>query len=169
MKRGKCTENRTPPPHLVSSHTSAVQLCTVVVPNPTPPNLLKVAQRAQIHEIQLVKLAKAIPSMIQLAIKKSMHPTRDKLKSLCSTFEVLESEVSTLRKEVAALSGPPYTSNPIPPEPTAVSAQPEAPRSLPDNWSVGYISTSEIVSNEELYHSRPPPPPMLLVYDIDPS
>ncbi|MCD7460394.1 hypothetical protein HAX54_043464, partial [Datura stramonium] len=49
-----------------------------------------------------------------------MQPARDKLKSLCSTVEVLKSKVSTLRKEVVALSGPPSTSNPIPPKPEAV-------------------------------------------------
>ncbi|MCD7463278.1 hypothetical protein HAX54_050259, partial [Datura stramonium] len=97
-----------------------VQLDTAVFPTPTPPDLLKVAKRDQVHKRHFVKLAKAIPSMIQLAIKKAMQLTRDKLESLCSTVEVLKSEVSTLRKEVYALSGPPSTINPIPPEPATV-------------------------------------------------
>ncbi|MCE0482454.1 hypothetical protein HAX54_041250 [Datura stramonium] len=112
MKRGKCTENKTPPPPLASSHTSDVQLDTTAIPTPTPPDLLKVAQRAQ--------------------------PARDKLQSLWSTVEVLDSEVSTLRKEVAALSGPPSTNNPIPPEPAMVPAQPKTPKSPLDDWWVGY-------------------------------
>ncbi|MCD9644321.1 hypothetical protein HAX54_032506, partial [Datura stramonium] len=66
-----------------------------------------------------------------------MQPARDKLKSLCCIVEVLESEVSTLRKEVAALSGPLSTSNPKPPEPIVVFAQPEAPRGPQDDWWVG--------------------------------
>ncbi|MCE3215530.1 hypothetical protein HAX54_002738 [Datura stramonium] len=113
-------ENRTPPPPSASSHISAAQFHTVVVPTPTPPDFLKVAQRAQVHESQLVKLAKAIPSMIQLSIKKAMKPAKYILKRLCSIVEVLESEVITLRKYVAALSEPPSTSNTIPPEPAAI-------------------------------------------------
>ncbi|MCD9641802.1 hypothetical protein HAX54_028246 [Datura stramonium] len=74
MKRAKCTENRTLPPPSAASYTSASQFYTVVVPTHTPPDFLKVAQRAQVHEIHLAKLAKAIPSMIQLAIKKVMQP-----------------------------------------------------------------------------------------------
>ncbi|MCE3051847.1 hypothetical protein HAX54_050982 [Datura stramonium] len=129
------------------------QFHTVVAPTITPPDFLKLAQRAQVHESQLVKLAKAIPSMTQLAMKKSMQLARDKLKGLCTTVEVLENKAITLRKEVAALNGPPSSSNPIPSEPAVVPSQPEEPRSPPDDWWVGYESTSEIVSDEELYHS----------------
>ncbi|MCE3050256.1 hypothetical protein HAX54_046759 [Datura stramonium] len=120
MKRAKCTENRTPPPPSESSHTLVVQLGTIAIPTPTHSDFLKVEKRVQVHEIHNVKLAKAIPSMIQLAIKKSMQLARDKLKSLCSTVEVLEREVCTLRKEVAALSVPPSARNPIPSEPAVV-------------------------------------------------
>ncbi|MCD7462164.1 hypothetical protein HAX54_047900, partial [Datura stramonium] len=98
-----------------------------------PQDLLKLSQRAQIHESQLVNLAKSIPSGIQLSIKKVMQPARDKLKGLCTTIEVLETEVNNLRKEVAALRGPPSTRNPIPPEPTVVPSQPEAPKSPTDD------------------------------------
>ncbi|MCD9640331.1 hypothetical protein HAX54_025607 [Datura stramonium] len=74
-----------------------------VVPTPTPLDFLKLAQRAKVHESQLVKLAKAIPSMIQIAINKAMQPAKDKLKSLWTTVEVLESKVISLRREVAAI------------------------------------------------------------------
>ncbi|MCD9559664.1 hypothetical protein HAX54_017801 [Datura stramonium] len=67
-----------------------------VVPHPhTPPDLLKVAIKVLGMKDSLWKLAKSIPSMIQLAIKKAMQLARDKLKSLCSTVKVLESEVIT--------------------------------------------------------------------------
>ncbi|MCD9560996.1 hypothetical protein HAX54_019930, partial [Datura stramonium] len=62
-----------------------------------------------------------------------MQPAKDKFKSLCSTVEVLESEVITLRKEVAALGETPSTSNPNTPKPAAVPVQPEAPRIPPDD------------------------------------
>ncbi|MCD7457776.1 hypothetical protein HAX54_036154 [Datura stramonium] len=139
-----------------------------VVPTVTPSDLLKIAQKAQVHEIQLVKLAKTIPSMIQTAIKKAMQPAKDKLKSLCSTFEFLESEVISLRREVAAINEPPSTSNSNPPEPATMPVQLEEPRSPPEDWWVGYDSMSGIVSDKELYHSRPPPPLMLSVYDVNP-
>ncbi|MCD7458101.1 hypothetical protein HAX54_037184 [Datura stramonium] len=58
---------------------------------------------------------------------------------------------------------------PNPPDPAMVHSQLEAPKSPPDDWCVEYDSASEIVMDEELYHSRPPPPPMLSVYDVDPS
>ncbi|MCD9642067.1 hypothetical protein HAX54_028665 [Datura stramonium] len=73
------------------------------------------------HESQLVQLAKAIPSMIPLAIKKALQPGKDKLTRLCSTVQVLESEVNTLRKEVAALSAPPSTGHPTPHEPAKLA------------------------------------------------
>ncbi|MCE3215960.1 hypothetical protein HAX54_004211 [Datura stramonium] len=89
MKRTKCTRYKTPPPPSASSHTSAVPFDTAEFHSPTPPDLLNIAQRAKIHERQLVQLAKAVPSMIQLAIKKALQPARDKLTSLCSRIEVL--------------------------------------------------------------------------------
>ncbi|MCE3052209.1 hypothetical protein HAX54_051869 [Datura stramonium] len=57
-------------------------------------------------------------------------PAKDKLASLCSTVDVLESEVGTLKKEVVALTAPPSTSQPNPCEPEAM---PEAPRNLLDD------------------------------------
>ncbi|MCE0480842.1 hypothetical protein HAX54_037994 [Datura stramonium] len=105
----------------------------------TPHDLLKIAQMTQLHQSQIVKLAKAIPSMIQQAIKKAMQPARDKLRGLCTIVEVLENEVITLRKDVATLTTPPPTSNPTPPEPAAI------------------------------YHSRPPPPLILTLHEVDPS
>ncbi|MCD9640906.1 hypothetical protein HAX54_026641 [Datura stramonium] len=89
-------------------------------PTTTPPDLLKLAQMDQVHESQLMKLAKAIPSMIQQVIKKAMQPARDKLKGFCTTVVVLENEMITLRKELATLTGPSSTSNPTPFEPAAV-------------------------------------------------
>ncbi|MCD9644211.1 hypothetical protein HAX54_032359 [Datura stramonium] len=89
MKRAKCTTRKTSPPPSASSTTSTTEFHPVVVPDPTPSNLLKIAQRAQVHESQLLKIAKSIPSMIQTAIKKVVQPAMDKLKSLCSTVEVL--------------------------------------------------------------------------------
>ncbi|MCD9645690.1 hypothetical protein HAX54_034816 [Datura stramonium] len=78
------------------------------------------AQRAQAHESHLVKLAMEIPSMILLAINKAMQPAKDKFKSLGSSDEVLERDVISLRKEVAALGEPQSTSTLNPSEPTAV-------------------------------------------------
>ncbi|MCD7452196.1 hypothetical protein HAX54_015476, partial [Datura stramonium] len=109
MKQAKCTGNRTPPPPSASSHTSAAPFHTAKFHTPTPLDLLNIARRAKIHERQLVQLGKDIPSMIQLAIKKALQPTKDKLKSLCSTVEVLEDEVGTLKKEVVALNASPST------------------------------------------------------------
>ncbi|MCE3050609.1 hypothetical protein HAX54_047666, partial [Datura stramonium] len=136
--------------------------------NPTPPDFLNIAQSDKMLESRLVRLAKAIPSMIQLAIKTALQPAKDKLTSLCSTVEVLESEVGTFRKEVSALSAPPSTGHPTPREPAAMPMHPEAPRSPPDDW-LGHDRDSEIVSDEETYHSRPSPPTIRSVYDVDPS
>ncbi|MCD7452530.1 hypothetical protein HAX54_017285 [Datura stramonium] len=49
--------------------------------------------KAKMHENQLVQLPKALPSMIQGDIKKLLQPSKDKMASLCSTVDVLESEV----------------------------------------------------------------------------
>ncbi|MCE3050101.1 hypothetical protein HAX54_046466, partial [Datura stramonium] len=88
---------------------------------------------AQVHESQIMKLAKAIPSMIQQTIKKAMQTAREKLRGLCAIVEVLENEVITLRKDMDTLTVPPPASNPTHPEPTIVTSKPEAPKSLPDD------------------------------------
>ncbi|MCD9640657.1 hypothetical protein HAX54_026105, partial [Datura stramonium] len=137
MKRAKGTENRTPPPPLAPSNTPAGQFHAAGAPTTTPPYLIKLAQMAQVHESQLMKLARIIPSMIQQAIRKTMQPARDKLKGLCTTIEVLEIEVVSLRKEVATLTGTSYTRNLTPLEPAVVPSQPEAPKSPPDDWLEG--------------------------------
>ncbi|MCE3214837.1 hypothetical protein HAX54_053467, partial [Datura stramonium] len=103
MKQEKHTGNRTPPPPSASTHASATSLHTDEFHCP-PPDLLNIAQRNKMHESQLVRLTKAIPSIIQISIKKTLQPAKDKLTSLFSTVDVLESEVGTLRQEVAALS-----------------------------------------------------------------
>ncbi|MCD9638710.1 hypothetical protein HAX54_022847 [Datura stramonium] len=82
----------------------------------------------------------------QSAIKKALQPAKDKLASLCSTVDVLESKPT----------------NPCEPE-----VVPEAPRSPADDWWVGNKSESKLVSDEEPYHSLPPPPPMRSMYDVD--
>ncbi|MCE3052015.1 hypothetical protein HAX54_051414, partial [Datura stramonium] len=138
MKRGKYTGNRTPPPPSPSTHTSVSPFHTTELHNTTSADFLNIAQRDKKCESQFVRLAKAIPSMIQHSIKKALQPAKDKLASLCSTVEVLESEVGTLRKEVVALSAPPSTDHPTPCEPAMMPAQPKAPRSPPDDWWVGY-------------------------------
>ncbi|MCD9559641.1 hypothetical protein HAX54_017772 [Datura stramonium] len=107
--------------------------------------------------------------MIQQATKKAIQPARDKLRGLCATIEVLENDVISLRKDVATLTVSPPASNLILPEPPAMTSQPEAPKIPLDDWWVGYDSLSEMVSDEEIYHSRPPPPPMLTVREVNTS
>ncbi|MCE0481946.1 hypothetical protein HAX54_040159 [Datura stramonium] len=132
-------ENRTQPlPYMLYSTTDG-QFQTAVVPTSKPTDLLKIAQMAQV----------------------------DKLKGLCATVEVLESDVICLRKDVATLMVSPLFSNPNLPEPVAVTSQLEAPKSPPDDWWVG--CDTEMVFDEEIYHSRPSPPPMLTVREVDPS
>ncbi|MCD7473266.1 hypothetical protein HAX54_015000 [Datura stramonium] len=46
MKREKCTTRRTPPLPSASSTTLITQSHPAAIPTPTPPNLLKIAQRA---------------------------------------------------------------------------------------------------------------------------
>ncbi|MCD7446338.1 hypothetical protein HAX54_004326, partial [Datura stramonium] len=58
----------------------------------TSSGLLKLAQMAHDHIAQLVKLAKAIPPMIQYAIKIAMKPVMEKLGSLSARVDVLENE-----------------------------------------------------------------------------
>ncbi|MCE0481168.1 hypothetical protein HAX54_038667 [Datura stramonium] len=93
--------NMTPPPPAASAPLQQAQLMARVHNSP-PHDLLNIAKRAKMHENQLVRLAKAIPSMIQSAIKKALQPAKDKLTSLCSTVDVLESKVGTLIQEVGA-------------------------------------------------------------------
>ncbi|MCE3215243.1 hypothetical protein HAX54_001435 [Datura stramonium] len=131
-----------------------------------PPDLFNIAQRAKLHENQLVRLAKDLPSMIHGGIKKALQPAKDKLASLCSTVDVLECKVGTLKQEVVALTSLSSIAEPTPCEPEVV---PEAPRSPSDDWLVGSNSESEQVFDEEPHHSRPPPPLMRSVYDVDPS
>ncbi|MCD7448177.1 hypothetical protein HAX54_039133 [Datura stramonium] len=54
-------------------------------------------------------------------------------------------------------------------EPTVVPTQSKWPKIPPDDWWVGFYSSSKIVSYEEIYHSRPPPCRMLTVREVDPS
>ncbi|MCD7463834.1 hypothetical protein HAX54_051512 [Datura stramonium] len=58
------TKNRTKPLPYMPSSTPEGQFQAADAPATTPPDLLKIAQMAQVHESQIVKLAKAIPSMI---------------------------------------------------------------------------------------------------------
>ncbi|MCD7469291.1 hypothetical protein HAX54_008222 [Datura stramonium] len=110
--------------------------------NSPPPELLNIAQRAKMHENQLLRLAKAIPTMIQSAFKKALLTVKDNLTHLCSKVDVLESGATTCRST----------------------------QKSPDDWWVGDHSDSDIISNEEnAYHNPPLPPPMHSVYDVNPS
>ncbi|MCE3049846.1 hypothetical protein HAX54_045927 [Datura stramonium] len=111
--------------------------------------------------IILVTKTNRNPPNHEQALKIAMRPTIDKLRGLCATVEVLETEVITLRKDMATLTRPPPARKPTPLEPAAVTSQPEAPKSLPDDWWVGYDNASEMVS-DEMYHSRLPPYPCSL-------
>ncbi|MCD7463877.1 hypothetical protein HAX54_051624 [Datura stramonium] len=166
MKRAKYTRNMTLPSSSASTHRATTPLHTAEPQSSLPPDFHNIAQRAKMHENQLVGLAKALPAMIQDAIKKALQPAKDKLASLCSTVDVLECKVGTLKQEVAALTAPSSISQPNHCEPEVV---PEEPRILPDDWWVGYASESEQVPDEEPYHRFPPPHPMHSVYDVDPS
>ncbi|MCD7464411.1 hypothetical protein HAX54_052696 [Datura stramonium] len=127
-KLEKYTRNKTPPPPSASTHTLAAPLHKDEFHSPTPPDFLNIKQREKMHESQLVRLAKAIPSMIPLSIKKALHPAKDKLTCLCSTVDVLEREVVTLRQEVATLSAAPPTCHPTPREPEVMPDSPKHPR-----------------------------------------
>ncbi|MCD9560150.1 hypothetical protein HAX54_018631 [Datura stramonium] len=82
-RRDKKQDTSFPYPSLMSQFQATAAATTI------PPELLKLEQMTQVHESQLMKLPKAIPSMIQQVITKAMQPTRDKLKGLCTTVEVL--------------------------------------------------------------------------------
>ncbi|MCD9560410.1 hypothetical protein HAX54_019085 [Datura stramonium] len=72
MKWAKYTGNKTLPQPSAYTHTSAAPLHTDEFHSPMPPDLLNIAQKAKMHENQLVRLAKSIPSMIKIAIKKAL-------------------------------------------------------------------------------------------------
>ncbi|MCD9642875.1 hypothetical protein HAX54_029917, partial [Datura stramonium] len=94
-----------PPPSVFSSTTAGSSQATVVTAS-LPTDLLIIAQMAQAHESQIIKLAKAILSMIQQAIKKAIQPAKDKLRGLCAKAEVLENDLISLRKDVARHADP---------------------------------------------------------------
>ncbi|MCD7469941.1 hypothetical protein HAX54_009361, partial [Datura stramonium] len=112
MKRAMCTMRKTPPLPSASSTMSIAQFHPAPVPTPKPSNFLKIEQRAH----------------------KAMQLAKDKLKSICSTIEVVEREVISFRNEVVSLSEPPSTSNSNPPQPIVLPVQIEAPKSPPDDW-----------------------------------
>ncbi|MCD7454902.1 hypothetical protein HAX54_026467 [Datura stramonium] len=63
-RRAKQQATSLPYPSLVSKFQA------VAAPATTPPDLLKIAQMAQVHESQIMKLAKAISSMINKLSRK---------------------------------------------------------------------------------------------------
>ncbi|MCD7462688.1 hypothetical protein HAX54_049103 [Datura stramonium] len=140
MKREKYSRNMTLPSSSASTHTATAPLHTVEPQGSPPPDLLNIALRDKMHKNQLVRLAKDLPAMIQGAIKKALQPPKDKLARLCSTVDVLECKVGTLKQEVAALIAPSPIGQPKPCEPEAII---EAPRSLSDDWWLSYDSESE--------------------------
>ncbi|MCD7473170.1 hypothetical protein HAX54_014823 [Datura stramonium] len=90
IKWAKFTRNMTLLSSSASNCTATAPL-HIAEPQSSPPlDLLNIAQRDKIHENQLVRLAKALTSMIQGALKKALQPAKDKLASLCSTVDVLE-------------------------------------------------------------------------------
>ncbi|MCD7467312.1 hypothetical protein HAX54_004659 [Datura stramonium] len=58
------------------------------------------AQMASAHEAQLARLSKAIPPMIQQAIKMAMKLMINKLGSLCAQVDVLQNEAVSLWEKV---------------------------------------------------------------------
>ncbi|MCE3050999.1 hypothetical protein HAX54_048709 [Datura stramonium] len=72
IKRARYTGNMTPPSPLASSHIVTGPANADESQNSPPPDLLNIEQREKMHENQLVRLAKAIPSMIQSAFKKAL-------------------------------------------------------------------------------------------------
>ncbi|MCD7468452.1 hypothetical protein HAX54_006645 [Datura stramonium] len=95
------------------------------------------------------------------------EPAKDMLTHLCLKVDVLETEVTTLKQEVATLTAP--TSQLTPCGHEVVPPQVKAPRSPRDDWWVSYHSESDIISDEEAYHSPASPPPIRSVYDVNPS
>ncbi|MCD9644953.1 hypothetical protein HAX54_033499 [Datura stramonium] len=136
LKRGKYTESDHSQPTMASSHTSEVPVRITELDTTSHTDLLVLAQKVKAHENHLVKLVKAIPSMIHFAIQRAFQPTRDKLSGLCSIAYVLEKEVVTLRKEISSPSAMPSPSLPSHAMPAMMHDKPDAPRSPPDNWYV---------------------------------
>ncbi|MCD9560091.1 hypothetical protein HAX54_018533 [Datura stramonium] len=97
LKRARYLGNMTPPSPVASPHIATTPTNADTSQTSPPPDLLNIAQRAKMHENQFVQLAKAIPSMIQSALKKALQPAKDKLTHLCSKVDVIESEVTTLQ------------------------------------------------------------------------
>ncbi|MCD9639463.1 hypothetical protein HAX54_024032, partial [Datura stramonium] len=136
IKRVRYTGNMIPPSPVASPHLATSPANAGASQTSPPLDLLNIAQREKMHENQLVRLAKAITSMIQSAFKKALQPAKDKLTHLCSKVDVLESEVTTLQQEVATLTAP--TNQPTPCGLEVVPPQVEANRSPLDDWWVGY-------------------------------
>ncbi|MCD7468242.1 hypothetical protein HAX54_006243 [Datura stramonium] len=66
--------------------------------SPPTSGLLKMAQMDHPHNAQLLKLSKAIPPIIQQAIKTVMMPILDKLRSFCA--RVLKEEVVVMMEKM---------------------------------------------------------------------
>ncbi|MCD9638959.1 hypothetical protein HAX54_023182 [Datura stramonium] len=137
MKRAKFTCKMTLPSSSSSTHTATTQLHTAEPQSSPPLDFLNIEQRAKMHENQGT-------------LKKALQPAKDKLAILCSTVDVLECKVGTLKRDVVALTAPSSIAQPNPCEPKPV---PEAPRSPPDNWWAGYDSESEQVLDEEPHYN----------------
>ncbi|MCE0481154.1 hypothetical protein HAX54_038638 [Datura stramonium] len=168
IKRERYVGHMTPPSPVASSHIAKAPANARASQISPPPDLLNIAQMEKMHENQLVRLAKDIPSIIQSSLKKALQSARDKLTHLCSKVDVLESEVTILQQEVTTFTA--HTDQSMPCDPEVVPPQVEAPISPPDDCWVGYHNNANIMSEEEeLHHSPPPPPQMHLVYDVDPS
>ncbi|MCE3216161.1 hypothetical protein HAX54_005154 [Datura stramonium] len=104
IKRARYAGNMTPPSPVASPHIATAPANAGTSQTSPPQDLLNIAQREKIQENQLVRLAKAISSMIQSALKKALQPAKDKLTHLCSKVDVLESEVTTLQQEMATFT-----------------------------------------------------------------
>ncbi|MCD7446275.1 hypothetical protein HAX54_000085 [Datura stramonium] len=82
IKRERYVGHMTPPSPLASSHIAKAPTNASSSQISLPPDLLNISQREKMHENHLVRLAKAIPSMIQSALKKALQPAKDKLTHL---------------------------------------------------------------------------------------
>ncbi|MCD9639940.1 hypothetical protein HAX54_024933, partial [Datura stramonium] len=154
IRRARDAGHLTPPSPLASSHIATAPANASAPQISPPPDLLNIVQRVKMRENHLVRLSRAIPSMIQSALKKALQPAKDKLTHLCLKVDVLESEVTTLQQEVAIFTA--HTDQPMPYDPEAIPPQVEASRSPPDDWWVGDHNNADIMSEEEeLHHSSP--------------
>ncbi|MCD7465974.1 hypothetical protein HAX54_002262 [Datura stramonium] len=75
LKRGKYIESEHSQPTMASSRTFEVPVRIAKAHTTSHPDLLMLAQKAKAPKNQLVKLAKAIPSMIHLAIQRALQLT----------------------------------------------------------------------------------------------